>query len=152
MEGVFFTEFDWHLLYPSLAGVPVRLVVPSVVTEELDELNRHRDGRQRDKARSMLTALWDLHHVKPGAPASLPRRPDVTIEVLLDDGWHQRMPNNDREIIDQAVQLYELSGQPVVLAACDYTQLYRAGLTAVLMPRPAPPAAATAPAPAAASV
>jgi hypothetical protein len=49
------------------------------------------------------------------------------------------MPNNDGEIIDQAVGLKELTGQPVILAACDYTQLYRAapaGLTAVLVPRP----------------
>jgi hypothetical protein len=63
----------------------------------------------------------------------------VTIEVLLDGGWHQRMPNNDGEIIDQAVGMKELSGQQVILAGGDYTQLYRAapsGLVAVLMPRP----------------
>jgi hypothetical protein len=44
----------------------------------------------------------------------------VTIEALLDGGWHQRMPNNDGEIIDQAVGLKELTGRPVILAACDY--------------------------------
>jgi hypothetical protein len=63
----------------------------------------------------------------------------VTIEVLLDGGWHQRMPNNDGEIIDQAVGLKEQTGQEMILASGDYTQLYRAapaGLTAVLMPRP----------------
>jgi hypothetical protein len=63
----------------------------------------------------------------------------VTIEVLLDGGWHERMPNNDGEIIDQALSVREVTGRPVILAACDYTMLYRAapaGLTAVLMPRP----------------
>jgi hypothetical protein len=59
--------------------------------------------------------------------------------VLLDDGWHRRMPNNDGEIIDQALSLRDAAGQPVILAAGDYTQLYRAvpaGLTAIVMPRP----------------
>jgi hypothetical protein len=49
------------------------------------------------------------------------------------------MPNNDGEIIDQAVGLKEQTGQEMILAAGDYTQLYRAapaGLNAVLMPRP----------------
>ena len=66
-------------------------------------------------------------------------RADVTIEVLLDGGWHRRMPNTDGEIIDQALSLQELTGQPVILAAGDYTQLYGAapaGLMTVLMPRP----------------
>jgi len=140
MEGVIFTDYDWHSLDPSLAVDPIRLVVPSLVTEELDELKRHRDGRQKAQARKVLTALWYLHRVAPAQPARLPSSADVTIEVLLDGGWHHRMPNNDGEIIDQAVGIKELTGQAVVLAACDYTQLYRAalaGLAAVLMPRPA---------------
>ncbi|MGA2829973.1 MAG: PIN domain-containing protein [Streptosporangiaceae bacterium] len=138
MEGVFFTDFDWHLHDPSLRGDAVRLVVPSLVAEELDDLKRHRDGRQKAQARRVLTALWDLHRAAPAEPAALPGRADVTIEVLLDDGWHRRMPNNDGEIIDQALSLRDAAGQPVILAAGDYTQLYRAApawLTAVLMPR-----------------
>ncbi|MGH3196593.1 MAG: hypothetical protein ACRDOH_25810 [Streptosporangiaceae bacterium] len=53
--------------------------------------------------------------------------------------WHARRPNNDGEIIDQALAVQELTGDHVILAACDHTQLYRAGLaglTAVLMTRP----------------
>jgi hypothetical protein len=69
MEGVFFTDFDWHLLDPSLIGDAVRLVVPSLVVEELDDLKRDRDGRKKAKARRVLTALWDLH---PTAPRSRP--------------------------------------------------------------------------------
>lgn len=140
IEGVFFARFDWHRLHPSLQDSAVRLVVPSVVVEELDELKRHRDVRQRERARRVLTALWDLHQARPSEPAALADTPDVTIEVWLDHGWHQRMPNIDGEIIDQAVGMHELTGRPVILAACDYAQLYRAapaGLTVVLMPRPA---------------
>jgi rRNA-processing protein FCF1 len=141
MEGAFFTGYDWHGLDSSLQAENVRLVVPSLVIEELDDLKRpYRPERQRAQARKVLTALWDLHRAKPAEPAVLPSAADVTIEVLLDGGWHQRMPNNDGEIIDQAVALKELTGQQVILVSGDYTQLYRAspaGLTAVLMPRPA---------------
>jgi PIN domain len=61
MEGVFFTEFDWNSLDPSLQGAGVRLIVLSVVTEELDELKRRPGERQRARARQVLTALWDVH-------------------------------------------------------------------------------------------
>ena len=120
-------------------GSSIRLIVPALVLEELDDLKRHRDGRQKTKARQVLAALWDLHRPKPAEPASLPDQPDVTIEVLLDDDWHQRRPNNDGEIIDQAIMVGELTAEPTMLVSGDYTQLYRAAsakLQAVLMPRP----------------
>jgi hypothetical protein len=60
MEGEFFTEFDWHALDPSLRESAVRLVARSLVAEELDDLKRHRDGRQRAHSRRVLTTLWDL--------------------------------------------------------------------------------------------
>jgi hypothetical protein len=50
----------------------------------------------------------------------------VTVEVLLDDGWHQRMSNNDGEIIDQAVFVRELTEEGTIFVSADYTQLYRA--------------------------
>lgn len=139
MEGAFFTEFDWHALDATLKVGAVRLVLPSLVVEELDDLKRQRDWRAKERARRVLRTLWNLHRASPAEPAGLPGRPDVTIEVLLDGDWHQRRPNNDGEIIDQAVVVREMTGQPVILAAGDYTQLYRAaqtGLAAVLMPRP----------------
>lgn len=139
MEGPLFTRFSWHDLDGIAPGSSIRLIVPAVVLEELDDLKRHRDGRQKTKARQVLAALWDLHKPKPAEPAPLPEQPDVTIEVLLDDDWHQRRPNNDGEIIDQAVMVGELTAEPTMLVSGDYTQLYRAAsakLQAVLMPRP----------------
>jgi hypothetical protein len=138
MEGVFFTEFDWHALDPVVKEGPIRLIVPSLVIEELDELKR-RDARQKAQARKVLRTLWELHRPRPTEPAPLPDRPEVSAEVLLDGGWHKRQPNNDGEIIGQAVAVHELTGRSVLLAAGDYAMLYRAaprGVTAVLMPRP----------------
>ncbi len=139
MEGPLFTTFAWHDLEGMAADAPVRLVVPALVIEELDELKRHRDTRQKTKARQVLATLWDLHRPKPTEPTPLPGQPGVSIEVLLDGDWHQRRPNNDGEIIDQALMISELTAHPVTLVSGDYTQLYRAaavGLQAILMPRP----------------
>ena len=77
--------------------------------EELDELKR-RDARQKAQARKVLRTLWELHRPQPAEPAPLPDRLGVSAEVLLDGGWHQRQPNNDGEIIDQAVAVHELTG------------------------------------------
>jgi hypothetical protein len=143
MEGVFFTDYDWHTLHATLNSTSVRLILPSLVIEELDELKRHRDGRRSAKARKVLRHLWELHRAAPAQPATLPQAADVTIEVLLDGDWHRRRQNNDGEIIDQAVAVRELTGQQVILAAADYAQLYRGaptGLVIALMPRPAEPA------------
>jgi hypothetical protein len=57
---------------------------------------------------------------------------------VLDGDWHERRPNNDAEIIDQALAFHELTGKPVLLATCDLRMMYRAGavsLTAVQVPR-----------------
>jgi hypothetical protein len=116
----------------------IRLIVPILVIEELDDLLHNRNGDRRLKARNATRALRDLHHARPTEPAALPAQPGVTIEVLLDGDWHQRRPNNDAEIIDQALSVREMTGRPTLLATCDIRQLCRAGavsLQAVLMPR-----------------
>lgn len=56
--------------------------------------------------------MWDLHYQRPTEPVVLPAQPDVTIEVLLDGDWHQRRPNNDAEIIDQALSVREIPAKP----------------------------------------
>jgi uncharacterized protein with PIN domain len=138
MEGIFFTEYDWHALDAALAGESVRLVVPILVIEEFDVLKRTRDRHQKADAKAVLRSLWALHGTKPTFPASLPQAADVTIEVYLDGDWHKRRDNNDGEIIDQALAVRELTGQQVILATCDYNQGYRAaapGVETVFMPR-----------------
>jgi hypothetical protein len=138
MEGQPLMSFDWHSLDPSLVSKPVRLVVPILVVEELDDLLHDRQAERRQKARTATRTLLELHETRPTEPAVLPGQPDVTIEVLLDGDWHERRPNNDAEIIDQALAFHELTGKPVLLATCDLRMMYRAGavsLTAVQVPR-----------------
>ena len=98
VRGVWFEDFDW----PTELGLTpaVRIVIPILVVEELDMLkDRERTSKGGDRARRVVKRLRELcGAVPPGHPASLPTRPNVTIEVLLDDDWHARRPNNDGEI------------------------------------------------------
>jgi PIN domain len=125
MEGKPFMTFDWHSLDPRLASEPVRLIVPILVVGELDDLLHDRNGDRKQRAREATRELIGLHRWKPTEPAQLPGKPDITIEVMLDDEWHQRRPDPDAEIIDQALQLHQLTGW-TPLASCDLRQLYRA--------------------------
>lgn len=138
MEGILFTEYDWHALDASLASGPVRIVIPVLVVEELDGHMHSRDRHRKTAAKEVLRLLWALHRKAPTEPAPLPQAADVTIEILIDSDLHQRRENNDGEIIDQALSIQELAGQPVILATCDYNQAYRAAvpsLMTALMPR-----------------
>jgi len=101
--------------------------VPILVIEELDDLVHNRDAAKREKARIATRSLIDLHKDKPTEPAPLPKLQGVTIEVILDEDWHQRRPNNDAEIIEQALRLRGVTGEPLFIASCDTRQMYRAG-------------------------
>ena len=86
----------------------------------------------------MLHRLWQLGGSDRERIARIPGRA-VTVEVFLDEAWHLRRPVNDDEIIERALAIGEITGQRVILAAADYSMLYRAsatGLKAVLVPRP----------------
>jgi hypothetical protein len=131
LEGAYFTELDWHVLAGAANTEPVRLVVPVLVLEELDAHKRGKD-RQRDRAVSTLRRLWELGGNAPERVALIPGRA-VTVEVFLDGAWHARRPVNDDEIIERALAVSEITGRQVLLAAADYSMLYRAsavGLTA----------------------
>jgi hypothetical protein len=101
LEGAYLTELDWQAVAGVATGKLVRLVVPVLVIEELDEHKRSRDRIQR-RARSVLHQLWELNGAGASLVASLPGGRPVTIEVLPDDSWHIRRPVNDQEIIERA--------------------------------------------------
>jgi hypothetical protein len=138
IEGEYFTDFDWRQLTGVQPAGKLRLIVPMLVIDELDDLKRDRRAGQR--ARSVLRRLRELQGAAPLEPCELAGRPGVTIEVLVDALDHSRLPDNDAEIIDRAQYIGELTGQSVLLVAGDYGMLYRAaavGLGSVLIPSPA---------------
>jgi PIN domain len=138
MEGEPFVTFDWRGFHPSLTTGAVRLVLPIIVIDELDALLHDRDGERKKKAREARRVLMSVHPGnKPAEAAPLPGKPDVTLQVLVDDPWRVRLPNNDAEIIDQTLRLHQTTGR-AMLATCDLNQYYRAGAVEVavmLFPR-----------------
>jgi hypothetical protein len=136
VRGEYFTDFDWGGI-PNV-DVPVRLILPIAVVAELDKLKDFDRGKAQKRARSVLKRLRELTRaVAPGAPA--PVRQGVSIEVLIDDGWHQPRPSPDAEIIDQALSVQNLAGKDVMLTCVDAQMEFRArqaGLKVFEMPVP----------------
>jgi predicted ribonuclease YlaK len=133
IEGPALLDFPWHELVAFPEGETARLVVPILVVEELDELKRHRDAERRRRARQTLRALWELPRDGSGVAQI---GPSATLEVLLDDPSHARMPVPDVEIVDRARYLHEITGREVALVAADLAILFRAremGLRACLI-------------------
>jgi PIN domain len=134
IEGDGLMDADWSRVANIPEGDLVRVVIPVLVIEELDENKRHRSNRVMERARETLNALW---HLPVTAGGQRVVRAGITVEVLLDDPWHRRRPVNDVEIVDRAAYVRELTGSRITVAACDYAMLFRAqevGLTAVHLP------------------
>jgi predicted ribonuclease YlaK len=85
--------------------------------------------RLASAARDILRHLRDLPRVSTDAFADVLRLNDrVTVEILLDDPAHVRLPVNDAEIIDRAVYLRSLfpTFARVILVSGDVSMEFRA--------------------------
>jgi hypothetical protein len=109
--------------------LPVRLVVPMVVIDELDSLKRAGQQQRRWRAgyaiavvdRVVGSALRGQLTARDRTPIDERGilRGEVTIEILLDPPGHVRLPINDDEIIDRAAVIKVMSGREVVLLTYD---------------------------------
>ncbi len=127
---------------------PVRLLVPMVVVDELDEKKLIKDPHLRWRARHSLRAL-DRALPDPYQPGVLREagylgvdgeaRGEVTVELLLDPPGHVRLPIADDEIIDRLKVAEDLAAQPICLVTHDTGCAMRAravGLIADNLPMP----------------
>ena len=126
LQGRDFKEFDWSGAL-DIRPLPIRLVVPVLVIEELEKVKTFERGDGRHVARRVLKDLRSiLGTAPPGGSAGL--RTNVTIEALVDDDRHVRLDNHDGEIIDQAIEIQEITGRPVTLVSLDLPMDLRARL------------------------
>jgi hypothetical protein len=123
IEGLGLLEADWHSIAGASADELVRLILPILVIEELDDNKRHRNPRVMERARETLKSLWSLPAHPNGGKIV---KSGIGVELLMDDPWHERRPVNDVEIVDRATYIKDLTGNPVTLAAADYAILFRA--------------------------
>lgn len=116
----------------------VRLVVPLVVIDELDRKQHEGSKDMSQRARRALRALDQMFDgAQPGMAAPVPGRPDVTIEVLMDETEHTREASADDEIIERSALLEQITGSPITVITADTGMRLRAqaaGLTVVTLP------------------
>jgi PIN domain len=147
LEGRKFYGANWpELLDEDPRGEPqlaVRLVVPLVVVEELDEGKNSKVNRVQERSKDALRELWKLRRIEELSSSLvdvLKLDTRVTVEILMDSASHTRLPVNDFEITDRALFVQEMVTSPrrVRLVAGDYSMLFRGrslGLDTLQIPR-----------------
>lgn len=135
-------------------GWATHVLVPLLVVDELDRLKRHGDTKTRARA-----ALKTLDEVFKGVSKEHPMgrlrlagdttRPDgslglgpITMELLFDPPDHERLPDNDAEIVDRALAVQALADRPVTMVTYDKSMSFRAryeGLQEMWLPHPPEP-------------
>ncbi len=147
LEGSRFYGVNWPGLLdadpPGMPPLAVRLVVPLVVVEELDEGKNSKVNRVQERSKDALRELWKLRRREERSSSLvevLELDARVTVEILMDSASHTRLPVNDFEITDRALYIQEMVTSPrrVRLVAGDYSMLFRGrslGLDTVLISR-----------------
>ncbi|MGW4499135.1 PIN domain-containing protein [Micromonospora sp. NPDC004336] len=114
----------------TLGIADIRIIVPMMVVDELDKAKL--SGGDKGYRAGYTVAYIDRVAQAGGQirAAAYEREPDprggVSVEVLLDPVGHVRLPINDDEIVDRAVSLEPLAGQPVRLVTFDTGMALRA--------------------------
>jgi hypothetical protein len=106
----------WDVEWPTVTGEEeVRLVLPLRVVEELDEKKYMSRGDLADRARRLLSQLWQRLGESAGGPVRL--RGKTTIEVPVEDGRRERSLDADEEILDSCEQLRNVGRAPILVTA-----------------------------------
>jgi hypothetical protein len=125
--------------YASAIGqgrIPIRLMVPILVLDELEGLKQsnkrqtrwragHTLGRLDEVLDSMGTGVLRTEDTSPIDHGELPK-PPVYVEVFFDPPRHRRLPINDDELIERALAIQAESGKVVTFLTFDTAQSTRA--------------------------
>ncbi|MFJ2645286.1 PIN domain-containing protein [Streptomyces sp. NPDC087420] len=126
-------DADLHQILDLRSHDDVRLLFPITVVDELDGLKE--SGKERSRWRASHT-LGLLDGILGGRTSSVWRsgtsffsddgtveiRGQVSVEIVLDQPGHVRLPIADDEIIDRAVAIQSMASRAVRLLTCDTGQ------------------------------
>jgi hypothetical protein len=144
-NAVALADADLHQIIDLRPMEHIRLLFPIAVVDELDGLKE--SGKHRSRWRAMHT-LGLLDGTLNGRTSGILRYADMdgeparwrgqlSMEIILDQPGHVRLPITDDEIIDRAVAIQALAGHQVRLLTCDTGQHTRgcaAGLKVTKVP------------------
>ena len=131
---------------------PIRVVLPILVIDELDNLKRSGDRHTRWRTSYSLAVLDRVLRSSTGPAVLRPEdftaitsqtggipRGAVTLEVLFDPAGHARLPIADDEIVARALAVQGNAGRTVRFVTYDTAQSFRArhaGLEAIKLDSP----------------
>lgn len=125
-----FDQIQWHDVLQICPHVPVRVVVPMIVLDELDSLKRatHLSGLAKDNLRHTMRefAIRFQHPDTRSRLSTTELDTAITIELFLDDPDHVRLSRADNEIVDRARCLADLIGHQVHIVTGDLGMATRA--------------------------
>jgi predicted ribonuclease YlaK len=98
-----FDKIPWAALY----GQPVRVVIPHVVVDELDRKSYGEGTKVVKRARGVYKVLESYMDSMDSAGFATLADGVTTLEILTDELGHQRLANNDDEIVAQAALLQQ---------------------------------------------
>jgi hypothetical protein len=144
-----FDELPWVNLFPS-HDAGLHIIVPLLIVDELDRRKRSATAEKvsatsseslRTRARVTLKRFDDLFS-NPGAMVILQGHDGasssrVSIELLLDEPQHVRLPDPDSELVDRALSIRHVSGRGVTLVTFDTGMRIRARAAGLDVTRPA---------------
>lgn len=116
-----YNELDWCSV---VGSKDVRLVLPLIVIDELDDL-KSRGRPVSDRAAGVLRAMQkDRGEAAPEMRIDV--REGVTMQILVDPPGHERRTNNDDELLTRAEYISAFVGERVTLVSGDYGMRLRA--------------------------
>lgn len=138
LHYTFFKDLDWvaHVRTVDATVTDVRLVVPSVIVDQLDDQS-YKPQPRADRAKAVLRELRQLQEGLPSPEAPAAIRAHVDIQLLVDAPGHAARRNDDDEILTRAEYVAALVGDRVHIATGDLGMQTRAvmrGLKCLVLP------------------
>lgn len=116
MHCKLFTDINWLTEFDTEA---VRLILPLIVLDELDDKTFSANKRLSKRASKVLRTLDPfMETIVTAGTAEI--EAGVTLEVLQDDEGHRRRGNNDTELLDRAEFFAQVIERSVALVTTDY--------------------------------
>ncbi|WP_328753042.1 PIN domain-containing protein [Streptomyces sp. NBC_00285] len=112
-----FDKIPWQRIY----GADTSVVIPHVVIDEIDKkpYDTH-DTSVRKRARAVFVLLEQVLTQIETDGRAVVNNGETVIDVLRDEPWHVRLPNNDDEIVARACYLQQaIAPAPVTVVTGD---------------------------------